>query len=155
MVERLTHGKLSSDLNMHARGAVGTLSRAWSQAGTYLVVVFHVFQMALLTDEQVQVLLPLCVHGLHVCLPGRGETRRCSPGAWAGRRGTERKPCGEGRERKAPSLRGGTRTSMEFRPGCSAVSSWSPSVCSLLILSSLASRFRLMKFCQEAGGVST
>lgn len=41
----------------------------------------------------------------------------------------------------------GTRTSMEFLPGCSAASSWSPSLCSLLILSSLASRFRLMKFC--------
>lgn len=37
-------------------------------------------------------------------------------------------------------------TSMEFLPGCSATSSWSPSLCSLLILSSLASRFRLMKF---------
>lgn len=33
------------------------------------MVVFHVLQVALLTDEQVQVLLPLRVHGLHVCLP--------------------------------------------------------------------------------------
>ena len=41
---------------------------------------------------------------------------------------------------------------MEFLPGCSAASSCSPSLCSLLILSSLASRFRWMKFCSEGSG---
>ena len=39
-------------------------------AGRHLVVVFHVLQVALLTDEQVQVFLPICVDGLHVSLPG-------------------------------------------------------------------------------------
>lgn len=45
-------------------------------------------------------------------------------------------------------------TSMEFLPGCSAASIWSPSLCSLLILSSLTSRFRLMKFCSGGAGGS-
>lgn len=36
------------------------------------MVVFHVFQVTLLTDEQVQVLLPICVHSLHVRLPRQG-----------------------------------------------------------------------------------
>lgn len=38
----------------------------------YLVVVFHVLQVALLTDEQVQILLPISMHGLHVSLPEKG-----------------------------------------------------------------------------------
>lgn len=45
-------------------------------AGRYLVVVLHVLEVALLADEQVQVLLPVCVHGLHVRLPGKGGAGR-------------------------------------------------------------------------------
>lgn len=58
-------------------GAKQTLSAPTKglRAGRYLVVVFHVLQVALLTDEQVQVLLPICMHGLHVSLPGgKGQT---------------------------------------------------------------------------------
>lgn len=45
-----------------------TVLRGWQ----YLVVVLHVLEVTLLTDEQVQVLLPICVHGLHVRLPREG-----------------------------------------------------------------------------------
>lgn len=45
----------------------------------YLVVVLHELQVALLTNEQVQVLLPVCMHSLHVCLPGRGGASHHTP----------------------------------------------------------------------------
>lgn len=59
-------------------GPEGSLQRA--PAG-YLVVVLHVLQVALLTDEQVQILLPVCMHGLHVSLPERVGHARRVPGA--------------------------------------------------------------------------
>lgn len=49
------------------------------------MVVFHVLQVALLTDEQVQILLPICMHGLHVSLPEKGGCH-----CWVGARGTGR-----------------------------------------------------------------
>ena len=53
-------------------------SHQWGPgAGRYLVVVFHVLQVALLADEQVQILLPVCMHGLHVSLPGEGGAGHC------------------------------------------------------------------------------
>lgn len=68
---------------------------------------------------------------------------------------TSRQPTGRGHPRGVPHPKEPSSycvlTSMEFLPGCSATSSWSPSWCSLLILSSLASRFRWMKFCSGTG----
>lgn len=82
-----------------------------------------------------------------------GETDRHwtqDPGACLSAGSPEQRSPGGQPEASVPPW--GSRTSMEFLPGCSAASSWSPSLCSLLILSSLASRFRWMKFCSEGSG---
>jgi hypothetical protein len=75
------------------------------------VVVLHVLQMTLLTDQQVQVLLPVCVHSLHVRLPGKGVAGHCWPGAWDM----------EGRTGAIPAWgRGQGKDAGGILPGCSS-----------------------------------
>lgn len=38
---------------------------------TDLVIVIHVLEVVLFTDEQVEVFLPVRMHGIHVCLKTR------------------------------------------------------------------------------------
>lgn len=38
---------------------------------TDFVIIIHVLEVVLLTDEQVEVFLPVCMYGIHVCLKTR------------------------------------------------------------------------------------
>lgn len=57
---------------LHRPEGTGCVSRAYFVApSSHLVILVHVFQVVFLTDEQVQVFLPVGVNSLRVSLPSK------------------------------------------------------------------------------------
>lgn len=61
---------------LHRPEGIGCVLRAYFASFSHLVILVHVFQVVFLTDEQVQVFLPVGVNSLHVSLPSKNNTHR-------------------------------------------------------------------------------